>query len=182
VKWPRHLAVVLLALSPAATEAHHDEGPPSISVAGRQLVLNGVGVRRWLIFDVYEAALYLEQPSALPSVILSSRQIKRLELKLFHGVGRDSLVEIIHRALLRNSAEQMEVLQARLVRLDRAVRDVRRGDRLSITYVPGSGTEIAQGAEAVWIEGDDFAQALFSVWLGDNPIDGSLKRRLLSSR
>jgi hypothetical protein len=174
------VAVLALWAGPAA--AHQDEVPASVSIGGKQLTRNGTGIRKWLFFSVYQASLYLEQPSTQPSVVLLSRQIKRMELKLFHGLGRDSLVDVIHRALQRNSAGQMQALKERLARLDQAVRDVKRGDMLSITYLPGTGTEISQGAESICIEGDDFAQALFSVWLGDNPIDGSLKERLLSRR
>jgi len=51
--------------------------------------------------------------------------------------------------------------------------DQGEGDGIVITYVPGRGTIVtAKGAEKGIIEGKDFADALFSVWLGRNPVQG----------
>jgi len=32
------------------------------------------------------------------------------------------------------------------------------------------------------IEGDEFAAALFSIWIGENPLDESLRDQLLAGR
>jgi hypothetical protein len=49
-----------------------------------------------------------------------------------------------------------------------------------LTYIPGKGTELALNGESKGVvEGDDFAAALFSIWLGSKPISESLKKELL---
>ena len=50
------------------------------------------------------------------------------------------------------------------------------------TYVPGRGTTVVVGeAEArTRIEGKDFADALFRVWLGEDPVDSDLKDKMLA--
>ena len=54
------------------------------------------------------------------------------------------------------------------------------GDDIVLTYVPGRGTVVSvKGAEKGVIEGKDFADALFSVWLGPNPVQEDLKLALL---
>jgi hypothetical protein len=58
--------------------------------------------------------------------------------------------------------------------------DVQPGDRYSLTYIPGKGTELALNGEPKGtIEGADFAAAVFSIWLGPEPINESFKRHIL---
>jgi hypothetical protein len=40
----------------------------------------------------------------------------------------------------------------------------------------------AGGGEEVSLPGKDFADALFSVWLGKQPVDGELKQEMLVNR
>jgi hypothetical protein len=58
--------------------------------------------------------------------------------------------------------------------------DVKPGDRYSLTYIPGRGTELAlNNKQKGIIEGDEFAAAIFSIWLGSNPISKSFKRQIM---
>ena len=58
--------------------------------------------------------------------------------------------------------------------------DVGPGDRYALTYIPGRGTQLALNGEPKGvIEGADFASALFSIWIGQKPIDESFKRQIM---
>ena len=58
--------------------------------------------------------------------------------------------------------------------------DVQPGDRYALTYIPGIGTELALNGQPMGvIEGADFAAAIFSLWLGENPYDKRFKSALL---
>jgi len=60
------------------------------------------------------------------------------------------------------------------------IEDVQPGDRYSLTYIPGNGTELALNVESKgFIEGADFAAAVFSIWLGPKPISDSFKQQIL---
>ena len=53
----------------------------------------------------------------------------------------------------------------------------------SLETCHGKGTVVAAGGvDKVTIEGKDFADALFSVWLGQHPVDGGLKDEMLHNR
>ena len=58
--------------------------------------------------------------------------------------------------------------------------DVKDGQTLTVQYVPGVGTKVdgAKG-ESYTAEGKDFADALFSVWVGKVPVDENLKKGML---
>ena len=73
----------------------------------------------------------------------------------------------------------MAALKPRLTKLGSLIPNVEKGDEIALTYVPGKGTVVnVKGAEKGVIEGKDFADALFSVWLGTSPVQEDLKRLL----
>ena len=58
---------------------------------------------------------------------------------------------------------------------------LKRGEVLELVYVPGEGTRmIRDGVLQTTIGGLEFKQALFRIWLGDDPVDAELKEALLS--
>lgn len=60
------------------------------------------------------------------------------------------------------------------------VKKGKKGDRLLFVYRPGAGLEVqANGRPLGSIEGKDFSDALFRVWLGGKVSDKTLKKGLL---
>ena len=59
-------------------------------------------------------------------------------------------------------------------------KDMKEGDRVVLTVVPGTGTEVVLNDQVKGtIEGDDFGTALLRVWLGPEPPGEDLKMGLL---
>jgi len=83
--------------------------------------------------------------------------------------------------LARNvDAATLDSLRERLVRLNATYRDVKPGDSYTLTYVPGAGTTLRlNGSARITVPGHDFAAAYFRIWLGDKPINESLRDALL---
>jgi len=80
----------------------------------------------------------------------------------------------------KNAGERLGVLQSRIDLLNGWMTDMKKGDTLGFTYFPGQGVEVrAGGALKGTIPGDDFAQALFAVWLGPHPPNVGLKAGML---
>ena len=51
---------------------------------------------------------------------------------------------------------------------------------IDIIYVPGKGVEIKRDGELIdTVKGMDFKQALFAIWLGEDPADDDLKEGML---
>ena len=154
--------------------------PDTITVEGRTLKLNGAGLRKKVVFKVYVAGLYLETPSKDAAAAISSDQVKRMQLSVLRSLSSHQVSEAIEEGFQKNSKAQMTALKARLEKLETMIPNVEKGDQILLTYVPGKGTVVsAKGAEKGVIEGKDFADALFSVWLGPNPVQADLKTALL---
>lgn len=181
------LVVSLVALTlalPAALVAKERNGvqaAESIAVGGKTLKLNGMGLRKKAIFKVYVASLYLESTSKDAKSILATDQIRRVEMVMLRDLEKHKIADAIREGFAKNSGDALPKLQERLDTLVKAIPDLKEGDRFTITYVPGTGTTLtaAQGGESASIAGKDFADALFAVWLGEDPVSEGLKEGML---
>jgi hypothetical protein len=108
---------------------------------------------------------------------------KRLELEYFWAIAGPDFGKAADATLKENvSAETLAHLRPRMEQINALYQDVKPGDRYSLTYIPGVGTELAlNGKVKGTIEGADFAAAYFAIWLGPNPINASLKSQLLGT-
>jgi len=95
-------------------------------------------------------------------------------------LSKGKITEAVEAGFEKNNRDQMPALQQRLDRFNAGVADLKEGDRLTITYTPGKGTNLSSRAgKNITIDGKDFADALFSVWLGASPVDEDLKNGML---
>lgn len=177
------LAVAVL-LVPSSAPAAVVEGvrfDERAQLEGRVLELQGAGLLRyrWVI-KAYVAALYL--PPGTPGTRALEDVPKRLEIEYFWSLDAPDFGAAADELLRRTlSAEELDRLRDRLDRLHAAYRDVDPGDRYALDYAPGAGTTLRLNGEALAsVPGADFAAAYFGIWLGDPPLDASLKQRLLS--
>lgn len=179
------LSVALaLAFAPAAL-AGTLEGvtlPDDTTVGDRKLVLNGMGLREAtiLMVNVYVAGLYVPQKSSDPQTLLEEDVPKRIVLRFVRGVSREKLVEAWSEGFAKNAGGKKDAVAPGLDRLSAAMRDVKKGETVALTYVPDSGTTVTIGdRDVATIPGADFARVLFAVWLGPAPPNVGLREGLL---
>jgi hypothetical protein len=186
---PAVLACLACLLVPLASRPGGAAGIEDVEFAdrlethGRELVLRGLGLLRYrVVFRAYVAALYLPEDVA-PERALQDVP-KRLEIEYFWAIDAADIARAGEEILARNvPPERMEALASRLEQLHALYEDVEPGDRYALGYVPGRGTELSRnGAVLGTIEGADFARAYFSIWLGEAPIDDSLREQLMTRR
>jgi hypothetical protein len=176
------LALVLLAGPADAAELAGVILPDHATVAGRDLILNGVGVREAtiLMVDVYVAGLYLESKTSDPEAILAADRTKRLEMHFVRSVGREKLAEAWTEGFEKNAGASAAAVAPGLAKLNAAMADVKTGDVLALSYAPGAGVTVTvRGNDLALIPGDDFQRVLFSIWLGTQPPNARLREGLL---
>jgi len=150
---------------------------------GESLRLHGVGLLRYRrLFKGYAAALYLGD-QVRPERALDDVP-RRLEIEYFWSIPAEAFVKVTRAGISRNvDAETLARLSQSIERLNELYEDVRPGDRYSLTYVPGVGTELALNGHAKGlVEGAEFSAALFAIWLGEEALDERLRDRLLVQR
>lgn len=183
----KKIAILLLLALPCGLSAAGGERtlkgvamPETVRLDGKTLALNGMGVRTKVIFKVYVAGLYLEKGSRDGMEISASEQLKEMDLVFLRSVDGTTVANAISEGFDNNAARELPALKERIARFGKLIPDVKKGDRLTFVYRPGAGVEVqAGGKTAGVIEGKDFADALFRVWLGGKPADKALKAGLL---
>lgn len=149
---------------------------------GVTLKLNGAGVRSKLFMDIYIAQLYLEKPASKVDTILADPGRKRMVMHfLYSEVPKEKLVEAWNDGFKdNNSAADLSRLQERISQFNALFVDAKKGDVIVLDYHPASGTTVMiKGEKRGVIPGADFGGALLKIWLGDKPVNETLKEKLL---
>jgi hypothetical protein len=178
-------AVLMLMMSNpvAAREMAGVDIEDQVSMAdGTVLQFNGAGIRSKFVFKIYLAMLYLENPSNDRDQVISDPGAKRLIMHfLYSEVGKDVLVEAWNAGFSGNgTAGQLASLSTEIERFNAMFDTVKKGDRIVLDYVPGTGTVVTVGSvEKGTIPGKEFNELLLSIWLGDKPVGEKLRDALL---
>lgn len=180
-------AACLVAPAAGAAEIEGVRFIDRLSFGSTELRLHGVGLLRYrVIFKGYVAALYLDdrRGGAMSSTDVLGDVPRRLEIEYFWAIPAKQLAKATVEGISRNNdRETVERLRSRIDQINALYEDTEPGDRYAITYLPTIGTELARNGRRLGvIEGAGFSSALFSIWLGDQPLDESLRSQLLAKR
>ena len=173
------LAVILSAVYLPA----HAELPGSLEFDDTELVLNGTGMRKKWMMDIYEGGLYLPSKSSDPQAIISADQPMAVRLEMVSGMitsekMEDALTEGLQHSTGGNIAPIKTHVDAFLAVFQE---EIKEGDIFDIAYLPGKGMDIYKNAQfKSSIDGGmAFKRAIFGIWLGDKPADKKLKSGML---
>jgi len=155
--------------------------PDEVTVSGKKLQLNGMGLRQKLWIEVYVAGLYLEQKTSDAGQAVDSSQTKRVVMHFLTDKATKKKMDSAWReGFEANSPSQFPSLKARVDTFVSYFGDMKEGDVIELTMEAGKGTAVVlNGQEKGTIEGDDFSAALLRVWLGATPPAEDLKAGML---
>ena len=157
--------------------------PEGVSVAAKEVRLNGLGIgTEKAFFKVYVVGLYLERKTTEAQTAIKSDGVKRIAVTMLRDVSRQKFVQEVEKGMLRNSGSALPTLRSRLNQLAEALPTVQKGNILSFTYIPGTGTVVQGQGRELTIPGKDFADALLSVWLGPKAANATLRAQLLGGK
>jgi hypothetical protein len=167
----------------AAMKIEGVEFASQVRVSSATLDLHNAALLRYRLFiKAYVGALYLAPGIAADRVL--DNVPKRLEIEYFWSISAVDFAAATIQGIANNvDARTLAKLRPRIDRINQLYRDVKPGDRYSLTYVPGVGTELSLNGQPLGsIDGSDFAAAIFAIWLGPSPIDESFRDDLLTRR
>ena len=175
-------AMLTLAMLGACARAAELAGvtlPDTMSAGGKTLKLNGVGLRKKSVVKVYVGALYVETPSGEAEQILAADEAKVIRMHYLRGLSKKQLVDGFQEGFEANARDQAGQ-KAAFDRMLALIPDVKEGDTLTFVYVPGKGTTVQSGNKDLGaFEGKEFAEAVFSIWLGPKPPTKDLQKGML---
>lgn len=189
------MVALLLPLSAGAiVEPKTDtEYPDEVTIeadgSSHSLIVTGVGLREktMLKVDVYTIVSYVDGVNlALEDdqgvSLLNYDAAKQIRMDLRRGFSRDKLCKAFTGVIDKNYKDQGAFEADTEIFLKYFERDAEEGDVLIFTYIPGLGLRTTlNGEEKGTIENFEFVKALWSVWFGEKPANGGLKKNLLAA-
>jgi hypothetical protein len=148
------------------------------------LILNGAGIRKKFLVKAYVGSLYLTAKTHSAEAVLADSGAKRMSYVMLRDVSGKQVLDRINEAIVaNNTVEEMKALEARFYMFEKvflAIREIKKGDIIYMDYIPGTGTRVSvNGAVMGRIEGSDFYRSLLKTWVGNKPIQASLKKNVL---
>jgi len=180
------MCLMAIALSASAAEVSGVKVDDKATVGGQELVLNGAGMRTRLFIKVYVGALYVPQKVSNAQGVIGRNQPRRMTMALQRDVGADQLLEALRTGLAENNSQaELDAIKPQVeefAKIFKSVGEAKGGQMIVIDYTPAEGTRIMlDGAVKGTIAGEAFNKALISTWLGEKPVQESLKKALLGS-
>lgn len=175
---------LLLCLNVNAKEVAGVRLADTAQVGNATLQLNGAGTRTKVIIDVYVGALYLGKKTSSAAEVLADAGPKRVALHMLYGMGSSTLKDAFQKAIEANhSATELQALDASLKKfyaIFTSLPGVSEGNVILLDYIPGAGTRVTvNGVEKGLVEGAEVNRAVLKIWLGEDPVEKSLKKAML---
>lgn len=169
-----------LVLAPAhAGELSSVKVPDSVTVGGKELVLNGMGLREKFFIDIYVGSLYLPAKTSDANKVINDDVPKRIDMNFIYSeVDLEKLTGAFADGFAAANAAESQ--KANLAQLNSWMETVHANDVIRLDYVPGTGTTVyVKGTKKGTIAGADFMKALWSVYVGSAPPTAALKKGML---
>jgi hypothetical protein len=183
---PILLLMAFAALTASAAEVAGVKLDDKTQVESRDLVLNGAGLRKRVVFNVYVIGLYLPEKKADPAAVLQLAGPKRAAIHMLRDVGAEQFTDALVEGLRENHSEgDYKALEPRvkeLAAIFAEIKEAKKGMTITLDWT-GSATQLTVNGKPAGkpIAGEDFYRALLRIWLGDKPVQNDLKRALLGA-
>ncbi|MCB9481683.1 MAG: chalcone isomerase family protein [Desulfobacteraceae bacterium] len=182
----RLLAVLIISFMLASTVSAQEVGGINFSdqmtISGKNMVLNGAGLRKKAFIKVYACGLYLNEKSSDANAIINADDPMAIRLVITTGlVSKEKMQSAMTEGFEASTNGNQAALQSQIDAFNKCFSDeIVKEDEFLMTYVPGTGVVVSKnGTEKGVIQGLDFKKALFGIWLGDKPADDDLKEDMI---
>jgi hypothetical protein len=157
-------------------------------VAGKDLKLNGAGMRTKFVVKVYAAGLYIPEKKSVVADILKQEGPRRVTLQMARDISSEDFGKAFMEGLNDNvdRSEKAKIVSqiGKFGEMFAMVEGLKKNDVLHIDWIPGTGTVCELNGKKLGETVPDvaFYNAILRIWLGDKPVDRSLKTALLGEK
>ena len=170
------LAVALLALTAIPASAATVGGATledKVTVGNQTLVLNGAALRKKFVIKVYAGGLYLPAKQKSAATIMATDQPRRMVMHFLYSVTKAQMAEAWAEGLTDNTPNASPEVKTAFKTLASWMEDVPKGNRIVITYLPGTGTTVeVNGKNKGTLGGKAVSDAILNTWIGPKPGPG----------
>ena len=185
-KWaPLALLALAFALPAQARDVSGVKVDDTATVGGKELKLNGAGMRAIVFIKFYAIGLYLPEKKSTPDEVQAEAGPRRVSLTIQREINSEEFGQLFITSMNKNSTkeEKAKVVNQTVkfgemfASLDKVV----KGDIITLDWIPGTGTVRTLNGKKIGetLSGIDFYNAVLRIWLGDSPAQESVKKELL---
>ena len=152
----------------------------TVDVAGKELVINGVGIRKatFLKIKVYYGALYLPKKESTPATFLGTADSKQIVMHFVRDVSVADLKKTYREAFEASNKETYKIMLPSLEAFIANLKDIKKEERMIITFLPDGAGLTFIGKTFPKVGDAAFSKALLNMYF-INPIDQGLANSLL---
>lgn len=158
------------------------EIPESLKTNSTKLLLNGAGVREKFFLDLYVGALYLKKRTKIAKSIINSKEDMAIRLYITSSmITSKKMRNAVNEGFENSTKDNITPIKKEIGEFVSVFKDeINDGDIFEMIYVDSLGTKIIKnGKPSALIKGHKFKEALFGIWLCDDPAQESLKEDML---
>jgi hypothetical protein len=155
------------------------EIPDKLQAGDSELILNGAGLRKKVVINVYAGALYLLQQDNDSEKIAAADLPMAIRMHfIYKKVEPEKLIEAWNTGFAKSD---ISYLQNEINTFNSCFReDAKKDDVYDIIYLPNEGTSLfINGILQGTIAGLEFKQALFNIWLSPETELPDLRKSML---
>ena len=168
----------------AAAEISGVKLPDQVTVQGKTLKLNGLGLRQatFLKFNAYAAGLYLENTMHDADGIANSDQAKSIDIVFMRDVSMKQMADAFQEGFDKNCVAGCAELKPNIPKLQGLLKDMKKGETMAYHFL-ADGVEVMIRGQKVGKVGDKaFSHQLIRCWIGKNPPNPELKDGLVGKK
>jgi hypothetical protein len=177
-------ALALIGSNASAAEISGVKLPDQVTVGGKNLKLNGAGLRQATILkvNVYAAGLYLEKPSGDGEAIANSDQAKSIQMTFMRDVTGKQMAEAFGEGFDKNCVAGCAELKPFIGKLQGLMKDMKKGETMAVHFLADSVEVMIRGQKMGSVGDKAFSHQLIRCWIGKNPPNSGLKEGLLGAK
>jgi len=167
---------------PDSLEVAGIHAPDSLETGPARLVLNGAGVRTKFFLKLYVGALYLQQKGSDPKLLIEADAPMAIRLHITSSlITSEKMEKVTREGFVKATGGKIAPIEAQIETFISVFREkINENDVYDLIYVPSKGVEVHKNRKFYSLtEGLPFKQALFGIWLCENPAQKSLKKEML---
>jgi hypothetical protein len=166
-------SLVVAALSAGAATVAGVNVADKVTVNNQNLVLNGAALRKKFVVKVYAGALYLPSKQTSAASILAADTPRRQVMHFLYEVDKGKMAEAWEDGLSGNTPNASPEVKTAFKTLSSWMEDMKEGQTIVLTYVPGIGTTVeVAGRNKGTLGGKAVSDAILNTWVGPKPGPG----------
>jgi len=183
----RNRFIVLLILLGTFLNGHAAEiggvqMPDLIETEQGVLILNGAGIRTKFFLDVYVGGLYLRRKHFNPAEIVAADEPMAIRLQVVSAmITAQVMAQATREGFSKATGGNITPIQPEIETFITVFSEkINKNDVFDLIYIPAKGVAAYKNTKPYTVtKGLPFKQALFGIWLCDNPVQQSLKKAML---